>query len=153
MEKLFDLARAVAAAVQADGRTVAVSESITAGTLATALAAAPEASTWFRGSIVAYHTDMKRDVLGVTSAAIISRECAREMAEGALRLTGADLVVATTGVGGPDPEEGKPAGTVVICAGTSDDLRVFDHDFAGSPDEVVEQAALEALRHLQEAAR
>lgn len=134
------------------GRKVAAAESITAGRIATSLAAAPDASEWFWGSVVAYHTGMKRELLGVTSTTIISRDCARQMAQGLLDRTGAELVVATTGVGGPDPEEGRPPGTVVICAGTADGLHVFEHRFDGSPEEVVEQATVEALRHLAEAA-
>lgn len=74
------------------------------------------------------------------------------MAEGALRLTGADLVVSITGVGGPDPEEGKPPGTVIICAGSRDDLQVFDHAFDGEPEDVVRLATEQALRHLKDAA-
>ena len=126
-------------------------ESVTAGGVATALAAAGEASEWFSGSIVAYRTATKRELLGVESDAVISHRCAREMAEGALRLTGADLVVSVTGVGGPDSEEGEPPGTVIICAGQRDDLRVFDHSFTGPPEQVVRQATLQALRHLKDA--
>ena len=151
MDDIQELAHRFADA--AAGRTVAAAESITAGQLATALAAAPQASEWFCASIVAYHTGMKRTLLGVTAQAIISRECAIQMAEGILERTGADLAVTTTGVGGPDPEEGRPAGTVIICAGTRDDLRTFEHHFDGPPEEVVRQATLQALRHLTEAAR
>jgi PncC family amidohydrolase len=146
------IAEDIAAAAQAGGHTVAAAESVTAGQVATALAAAGEASEWFSGSVVAYRTATKRDLLGVESETIISHRCAREMAQGALRLTGADLVVSITGVGGPDPEEGKPAGTVVICAGSTDDLQTFDHAFAGSPEEVVRSATAQALRHLRDAA-
>jgi len=137
--------------VLASGRTVAAAESVTAGQVATALAAAGDASEWFSGSVVAYRTATKRELLGVESERVITRSCAREMAEGALRLTGADLVVAITGVGGPDPEEGLPAGTVIICAGARDDLQIFDHSFEGTPEEVVRLATMHALRHLRDA--
>ncbi len=73
------------------------------------------------------------------------------MAEGALRLTGADLVVSITGVGGPDPEEDHPAGTVIVCAGSHDALQTFEHAFDGPPEEVVRLATLQALRHLCDA--
>ena len=116
--------------------------------IATALAAAPEASDWFRGSVVAYQTTMKRQLLGVMVPSVITAECAREMAEGALSVTGADLAVAVTGVGGPEPEEGIPAGTVYICAGSGDALQVFEHRFDGEPADIVRQAALQALTHL-----
>ncbi len=152
MNDLHDLAEHIASIAMDRGRTVAAAESVTAGGVAKALAAAGDASEWFSGSIVAYRTATKREVLGVASEAIISHACAREMAQGALRLTGADLVVSITGVGGPDPEEGKPPGTVIICAGTRDGLRVFDHAFDGSPEDVVRLATMQALRHLGDAA-
>lgn len=153
MDERAELAHEIATAIEGSGRTVAAAESVTAGNIATALASAPDASEWFSGSVVAYRTATKRAVLRVGAAAIISHECAREMAEGALALTSADIVVSVTGVGGPDPEEGRPAGTVVICAGTSGRLRTFDHDFEGPPEQVVELATLQALRHLLDAAR
>jgi nicotinamide-nucleotide amidase len=152
MDELQRVAQEISAAAQSRGRTVAAAESVTAGSIATALASAGEASEWFRGSIVAYQTVTKRHVLGVESDAVITPRCAREMAEGAVRVTGADLVVSVTGVGGPDPEEDRPPGTVFICAGSDSDLRVYDHLFDGSPEQVVRQATLFALRHLHDAA-
>jgi nicotinamide-nucleotide amidase len=147
-----DLAEDIASAAMDRGHTVTAAESVTAGGVAKALAAAGDASEWFSGSIVAYRTATKREVLGVESETIISHACAREMAQGALRLTGADLVVSITGVGGPDPEEGRPPGTVIICAGARDGLQVFDHAFDGSPEDVVHLATVQALRHLRDAA-
>ena len=54
--------------------------------------------------------------------------------------------IAVTGVGGPDPEEGKPAGTVYICVGSGESLQTFAHRFDGDPAEVVQQATVRALR-------
>src|SRR5215218_5482372 len=107
-DPITEAAHAVAAAVKDAGLHVVAAESVTAGGIATALASAGEASEWFCGSIVAYETAVKRRVLGVTAVRIISAECATQLAEGALRVSGADLAVAVTGVGGPDPEEGRP---------------------------------------------
>jgi len=152
-DELLSLAEEVAGIAQSGGFTVGAAESVTGGTIATALAAAPDASEWFPGSIVAYGTGLKRELLGVTAADVITAECARQMAEGALRVTAADLVVSVTGVGGPGPEDGHPAGTVFIGVGDARDLRVFEHRLDGEPDEVVRSAALRALRHLAEAAR
>lgn len=142
----------VAAAATGSSEAVVAAESVTAGSIATALAAAPDASRWFLGSIVAYRTAMKRHLLGVSCDDLITAECARQMAEGALRLSGADLVVSVTGVGGPDPEQGHPAGTVIICAGRTGRLHIFEHAFDGPPEDVVRQATLHALHHLAEQA-
>jgi nicotinamide-nucleotide amidase len=152
MSETEDVGRSVAAAAHGRGHMVVAAESLTAGSVATALAAAGEASEWFYGSVVVYQTAAKGDLLGVTSERIISEDCATQMAEGALRASGADLVVAITGVGGPDPEEGEPPGTVIICVGSRKGLRVFNHEFQGSPEEVVELATLHALKHLLGAA-
>jgi nicotinamide-nucleotide amidase len=142
----------VARAAQERGLRIAAAESVTAGGIATALAAGENASEWFCGSVVAYETATKRAVLGVTAEYLISADCATEMAEGVLALTGADLAVAVTGVGGPDPEEGRPAGTVFICVGESGRTRVFEHAFEGSVEQVVSQSISRAVRHLVDAA-
>lgn len=152
MSELERVARSVAVAVHGRGHTVVAAESVTAGSIATALAAAPDAIEWFRASIVAYQRAAKGNLLGVTSTEVITHECAREMAQGALRLTGADLVVSVTGVGGPDEEEGRPPGTVIICAGSEGRLRLFDHQFDGEPEDVVRLATLHSLKHLVGAA-
>jgi len=148
-DELQRTAAAVGTAAHSRGHTVAAAESVTAGSLATALASAPEASEWFLGSVVAYATRTKRLVLGVEAERIISAECAEQLALGALELTGADLAVGVTGVGGPDPEEDRPAGTVFICAATRRRTRMFEHTFDGEPAEVVRLSTLHALRHLQ----
>jgi nicotinamide-nucleotide amidase len=64
------------------------------------------------GSIVSYHPDVKRSVLGVTAERVVSAECAQEMAEGARRVLGADVGISITGVAGPEEQEGQPVGTV-----------------------------------------
>lgn len=129
-------------------RTVVAAESVTAGAIGQALAAAPEASRWLSGSILAYRTPTKRTLLGVTAPRVITAECAEQMARGALALTGADVVIATTGVGGPDPEEGRPAGTVFLCVGRPGELRTVEVHFGGDPAEVVDAATARALELL-----
>jgi nicotinamide-nucleotide amidase len=74
------------------------------------------------------------------------------MAAGVRSLIGSDLAVAVTGVGGPDPIEGHPSGTVFIAV-CSDRLdRVSEHAFSGDPAEVVHATVVEALRTLLDAA-
>jgi len=151
-QQLAAVARSISEVMRGTRRTIVAAESVTAGNIATTLAAAPEASEWFRGSIVSYQTAMKRRVLDLVAEKIITAQCAKEMAQGALRLTGADLVVAVTGVGGPDPEEDQPAGTVYICAGDKEQLQEFAYRFDGDPEMVVHLATLHSLLHLRGAA-
>jgi nicotinamide-nucleotide amidase len=94
------------------GFTLAVAESLTGGLIGARLAAVPGASEVFRGSIASYATDVKRTVLGVTAEHVVSEECAREMADGARRVLGADVAISATGVAGPDELDGQPVGTV-----------------------------------------
>jgi nicotinamide mononucleotide (NMN) deamidase PncC len=63
-------------------------------------------------------------------------------------LLGADISVATTGVGGPDAEEGQPAGTVFIAVGAQDRCGVKQYQFDGEPAQVVHLSTIQALRDL-----
>lgn len=96
----------MAGAAHSAGITVAVAESLTAGWLARELAAAPDASKWFAGGVVAYRAESKFRVLSVTEGPLMSRRCAEEMARGVRALFAADVSVAMSGVGGPDDEGG-----------------------------------------------
>ncbi|MGK5530195.1 CinA family protein [Streptomyces sp. URMC 129] len=114
------LAAQVAELLAGRGQTVAVAESLTGGLVASELTEAPGASKTFRGSVTAYATEIKRDVLGVDGALLEERgavdaEVARQLATGVRDLLGADWGAATTGVAGPEPQDGKPVGTVHIA--------------------------------------
>ena len=147
-EQRIALAQRIAELAPSGGLKVAAAESVTAGSIATALAAGESGTDWFAGSIVAYRTETKRRVLGVQAERVITPECAEEMASGAIRLTEADLAVAVTGVGGPDPEEGEPAGTVLICVRDPERVEHYRHRFEGEPASVVAQSTTAALEHL-----
>lgn len=102
------------------GRSLAVAESLTGGLLAATLVAVPGASTVFRGGVVAYATDLKVTLLGVDPELVAARgavdpQVAAQMAAGVRRSLGADVGVSTTGVAGPDPQDGQPPGTVYVA--------------------------------------
>lgn len=102
---------------------MATAESLTGGQLAASFTAVPGASACFVGGIVAYATEVKISVLGVAASLVesygaVSAECAAAMATGAREVLGSTYALATTGVAGPDSQEGHPAGHVwVACAG------------------------------------
>ncbi len=105
---------AVAARLIARGLTFGVAESLTGGLIASRLVNVPGASTWFRGGVVAYDSKVKFDVLGVPAGPVVTEPAAAAMAEGAARVTGADVGLGITGVAGPDEQEGVAPGTIFV---------------------------------------
>ena len=143
----------VARIAQRAGLWVAAAESLTAGRAASRLGQGENASSWFRGGIVAYDEQVKADLLGVDTAELVSTRCAEQMAAGTARLLRADAVVALTGVGGPGEDEGMPPGTVVMAARVGADTTCATFLISGSPDEVVAGATDRAVELLASALR
>jgi len=135
------------------GVTLATAESLTGGMVCSTLVSAPGASAVVRGGIVAYNTDVKISVLGV-SPLLIEREgpvahaVASAMALGALTVLGADVAVATTGVAGPEPHGGREPGTVVIAVVGPGVDRVTTVHIDGNRDDVMGEAVAVALDQL-----
>ncbi|MFK0195009.1 CinA family protein [Kitasatospora sp. NPDC090308] len=145
-------ARALAA-LRADGATLAVAESLTGGLLAAALVGVPGASAVFRGSVTAYATDLKSALLGVDEGLLdvygpVHPVVARQMAEGVRRLLGADWALATTGVAGPEPQDGQPVGTVYVALAGPAGTEALPLRLSGGRDTIRQgsvDAALELL--------
>ena len=93
---------------------VGCAESLTGGELASWLSSTPGASATFIGAVVSYASEVKRDVLGVTAERVVSSDCAEQMATGVRRLLGVDWALSTTGVAGPDEQEGQAVGTAYV---------------------------------------
>ncbi|MBO9625964.1 MAG: CinA family protein [Microbacterium sp.] len=131
------------------GLRICVAESLTSGRLASTVGAGENASEWFGGGVVAYITAVKERVLGlVPGTDPYSPACAEQLATGALALFDADVCVTTTGVGGPGPEGGHPAGTVLLGWATSEAVGHRSFVFSGSPDEVLDATVEAAVRLL-----
>ena len=124
------LARQVHEALLARGGTLAVAESLTGGALAATVTTVPGVSQTFRGGVVAYATELKRDLLGVP-ADLVERHgpvhplVAAAMAAGARLQLGATYGLATTGVAGPDPQDGHPPGEVYLGLAGGEPLRLL----------------------------
>jgi nicotinamide-nucleotide amidase len=103
-----------AVALALGGLTLGLAESLTGGLVASRLVNVVGASSWFRGAVVSYASEVKYNVLGVPEGPVVSPEAAKAMAEGARRLLGADVGLAITGVAGPDSQDGQPPGTVYV---------------------------------------
>ncbi|MBA3551950.1 MAG: competence/damage-inducible protein A [Actinobacteria bacterium] len=149
-----ELEQVVGRDLKAHGWTVACAESLTGGSLGVRLSLAPGASVYFKGSAVCYTPESKRKVLGVARetierAGVVSEECAREMARGAREIFGADIGLALTGVAGPEPHDGKPAGTVCVALSAKGAEESSSFRAPGDRDQVrrwSEQSALDTLR-------
>ena len=144
-ERHEELAGQVADLARRHGVTVAVSESLTGGNIAVALAAAEAASEWFRGSLVAYSSEVKHEVLGVPDGPVVCEEAAEAMALGVRELLRADVAIGVTGSGGPDPQDGQEPGTVFVGVDDGGATQVHRFDLDGDPQEVLVAAAGEAL--------
>lgn len=124
-EGLASLATRVVHEATAAGITVGTAESLTAGAVSARLADVPGASVVLTGGVVVYATRLKHDLLGVDRRLLaehgpVHPEVAVQMAIGCRRVLGCDLAVATTGVAGPGPADGHPAGTVHVALAWAD---------------------------------
>lgn len=148
-----DAAHHVHRLLEAGGHTVATAESLTGGRLASLLTAAPGASASYLGGVVAYATDLKTNVLGVPRTVVethgvVSAECATAMATGVRVLTGATYAVSTTGVAGPDAQEGKPPGTVYVAVSGPAGVTTLSLELAGDRERIVRRTCQEGLSAL-----
>ncbi|KGM12032.1 CinA family protein [Cellulomonas bogoriensis] len=135
-------------AVTTRGWRVATAESLTGGNVATVLSAAPGATSWFVGSVVSYSPEVKFGLLDVPRGPVVSAECAAQMARRTGELLGAELALALTGVGGPAPDEGEPAGTVWFAVAHPDGVRTVREVFDGDPPQVLTTAVARGLEIL-----
>ncbi len=131
-------------------QTLAVAESLTGGLLAAAVTAVPGASAVFRGGVVAYATELKISLLGVpedvvAGHGVVSADCARAMAVGARDLTGSTYALSTTGVAGPDSQEGHPVGTVFVGLAGPDRAVVVSLSLEGDRLAIAEATVTAAL--------
>jgi nicotinamide-nucleotide amidase len=138
------------------GATLATAESLTGGLLAATIVDVPGASARFRGGLVVYATDLKEALGGVPAGLLaaqgpVSADVALAMASGVRSRCGADWGLATTGVAGPDPQDGVPVGTAhVAAAGPDNRQRVRSLRLPGRRAEVRHAAVAAALDLLVE---
>ncbi len=140
---------AIASRLRARAATLAVAESITGGLIASRLVNVAGASTWFRGGVVSYATEVKHQVLHVPEGPVVSEAAARALASGVRALLGADIGLAVTGVAGPDEQEGQPVGTVFVGLDLGGQVEARALRLAGDRPRVRAYAAISALDALR----
>jgi PncC family amidohydrolase len=141
----------------ARGETVAVAESLTGGLLGATVTAVPGVSETFRGGVVAYATDLKAGLLGVPDDLLATHGpvdplVAAAMAAGVRSRLQATYGLATTGVAGPDPQDGHPPGEVYLGLAGGSRLRLLHRrvDVPGDRAAVRQGAVRAALAFLHE---
>jgi nicotinamide-nucleotide amidase len=132
------------------GQTVAVAESLTGGMLCALLVDVPGASQVLRGGLVVYATDLKASLAGVPSDLLdqqgpVGPDVALAMARGARERCRADWGLATTGVAGPDQQDGVAVGTVYVAVADAEDARVRRLELDGDRDAIRTEAVAAAL--------
>jgi len=142
------------------GLTISVAESLTGGLLVAELIRTPGASAAVLGGVVAYNTELKHTLLGVEAALLaeygpVHPEVAVQMAQGvrtalAVGGTPADIGVSTTGVAGPDPQDGHPPGTAFIGIATADGARAMGVTLTGDRQAIRDGVVYESLVQLGE---
>ena len=146
---MMTTASKVIAALQ--GKTLVTAESLTGGGIGAILTAVPGASAVYKGGIISYTDEVKREVLGVPVAYLktfgaVSAPVAEAMAVGARDLLHADIAVSVTGLAGPTGDEfGNPVGTVFIGYADDKGVTVEEHHFPGDREAVRDQTIQAAL--------
>ena len=140
------------------GETVATAESLTGGLVAAELVEVAGVSAAFRGGFVVYATELKHELAGVPEALLADRgpvdpDVALALARGARERCGADWGVATTGVAGPEPQDGVPVGRVFVAVAGPGVAQVRELKLDGGRAAVREGSVTAALglllEHLQ----
>ncbi|MGQ9424723.1 CinA family protein [Gilvimarinus sp. F26214L] len=149
------LAAQLGEALRRRGWNVTTAESCTGGGVSFALTSVPGSSGWLEGAYVTYSNRIKTALLGVEERVLetdgaVSEATVRQMAAGALRLSGADLAVSISGIAGPDGgTASKPVGTVWFAwMRAGEEAVVARHVYKGNRDAVREQAIMTALQGL-----
>jgi PncC family amidohydrolase len=143
-----ELAAGLHQALLGRGETVSCAESLTGGGVADLLSRTPGASATYVGGVVSYATRVKRDLLGVTAAQVVSADCAAQMATGIRDLLHTDWAVSTTGVAGPDQQDDRPVGTVYVGVAGPRGVQVHRLLLTGDRTEIRAQACRSAVQAL-----
>ncbi|MBF4614861.1 CinA family protein [Curtobacterium sp. VKM Ac-1376] len=151
------------AELTARGETIAVAESLTGGLVVATLVDVPGASAVVRGGVVAYATPVKHSVLGVSTSLLeaegaVHPEVARQMASGvriALSVDGepATWGISTTGVAGPDPQDGKPVGTVFVGIASAAGASAYELHLDGDREAIRHATVSELLARMSSTVR
>jgi nicotinamide-nucleotide amidase len=149
--QLKKLTRKLAKTLTEHNLSIVTAESCTGGWLAKCFTDLAGSSAWFDRGFVTYSNASKQDMLGVSKASLekygaVSEQVAKEMAQGALKNSQADIAVAITGIAGPDGgTNDKPVGTVWIAWAKADNTFSQQFKFEGKREQIRYQSIIESI--------
>lgn len=133
---------------------LSICESCTGGMLGSIITSIPGSSRYFKGGVIAYSNEVKKNFVGVKNHTLnkfgaVSEQTARQMAQGTRRLIGADIGVSITGIAGPKGgTKEKPVGTVFIGITDNKKIKVYKFHFKGNRNQIRKNVCTQALKLL-----
>lgn len=150
---LIKLSQEIGELLKSQNLTLSTAESCTAGRIAAAITAVSGSSMYFKGSVVSYCNEIKRNVLGVSDELLetkgaVSKEVACAMHEGILKVMNTDCAIAITGFAGPLGGKEAPVGTIWIAVGNKKEIEVKLLQVDKEREENLTEATISALQLL-----
>ena len=137
-----------------NGKTLSTAESFTGGLISSRISSIPGASTYFKGSIVAYDTKIKKEILNVAEKeildySVVSSQVANSMALNAKKILKSDFAIATTGNAGPEKgDSDKDIGLIYISIATLNEVKSFEFNFGKNREKNIKKSVNKALELL-----
>ncbi len=132
--------------------SLSICESCTGGMLGAIITSIPGSSEYFKGGIIAYSNEIKNKIVGVKASTLkkfgaVSKETAKEMAQGVKNLIGSDIGISITGIAGPGGgTKTKPVGLVYIGMAKGKKVKVEKNIFSGNRQQIRKKACINALK-------
>ena len=150
------LSKAISAIFWKEGLTLATAESCTAGNVAAAITSVPGSSAFFKGGIIAYCNEVKKNMLGVNPETLeqfgeVSEQTVVEMVKGVVKVLNVDCAIATTGIAGPAGGAAeKPVGTIWIAVCMHDKVVTYKLEEDNGRQQNILAATHKALQMLND---
>jgi nicotinamide-nucleotide amidase len=127
------------------GLTLALAESVSGGLAAYRLSGVPASGDVLRGAVVAHAAEVHFALLGVPQGPLVCASAAQATAAGVRQLLGADVGLATTGVAGPDAQDGQPVGTVFLGLALGEQVEAREVRLPGDADRIRQYSVISVL--------
>ena len=134
--------------------TISIAESLTGGLISSRITSFPGSSKFFKGSVVAYNTSLKQNLLGVSKEdiqkfSVVSPEIAKAMSLGVKKLLNTDYSISTTGNAGPSKGDSNQAvGKIFISLATPTDVNTYEYNFGTNRERNINKTVNKSLELL-----